>query len=111
MDKIKQYLNTVTDKYLISMSYVEGKPIPTTLEKKYIIYNDQDGSMDYTKDPAAATCFGYILGNLVVISLRKECKDLPNLQFDLITVKDAGFINDVTKEPIEVEEVKETQAA
>jgi hypothetical protein len=104
MDTLKKYYDALTDKYLISMSYVEGKPVPEQIEKKYIIYNDKDGSMDYTQDPAAATIFGFILGTLIVATLKKECKDLPNLQFDLQALANAEFIKDVQGK-------KEAQAA
>lgn len=96
LDKIKYYWHVATDKYLVEMAYVEKiEGVNTIVEKKYIIYNDNDGSMDYTTDPKQATCFGFVLGTLVVKSLIKECKDLPNLQFWLVSVKDAMFIDTI----------------
>lgn len=97
LDKIKYYWHVSTDKYFIQVDYVERQPgkVPVSLEKQYIIYNDKDGSMDYSNDPHKATCFGFVLGGLVVRELRKKCQDLPNLDFGLVSCTDAILVNTI----------------
>jgi hypothetical protein len=106
LDTLKQYYKTATDKYFIAMNYVENKEL---IERQLIIYKEGEEGVDYTQDPAKATIFGFVLGSLVVSELRSKCKDLPNLQFDLVSVGDAMFIHDVTGGPKKTEE-KETAA-
>lgn len=96
LDTLKQYYKIATDKYFVAVNYVENKVL---IERQLLIYKEGEEGVDYTKDPAQATVFGFVLGSLVVSELRSKCKDLPNLQFDLISVGDAMFIHDVTGGP------------
>lgn len=97
LDKLKYYWHTATDHYFVQVDYVNtGKPgdIPVSIDKQYIILN-KDESIDYTNDAKQATPFKIILGGIIVKKLRAECKDMPNLQFSLVSVGDAKFIDTI----------------
>jgi hypothetical protein len=99
-DRLKYYWNTLTDKYVIQVNYVEipeGETIPVLVEKKYIVSDDKKNATDYTDDIDKASIFGIVLGGIVIKKLRAECKDLPNLQFDLVSLGNAHFIDTITK--------------
>lgn len=117
LNRLKYYWYLLKDCYYITVDYVEPSKVPggigTSIEKQYIIYN-KDESIDYTKDLQKATAFGLILGGIIIKKLRDECKDLPNLQFSLISVGSANFVDsvangaayafksDLKKEPIDL---------
>lgn len=98
IQKIKETLHAIKDKYYVEISYVEksGKAIPELLDKHYVIYNVETLETDFTKDPKKATCFDYTIGALIVSKLKAEFLADPNMEANLVSVADAHFINDIT---------------
>lgn len=99
LSKIKYYYNIVSDKYFVEILYLQKKPgetIPWVASKEYLIYNDKDSSIDYTKDVNRATCFGFIMGSLIVKKLNKENANYPDLKASMVSAADAMFIETVT---------------
>ncbi len=97
IEKLKYYYKTLVDHYLIEIDYVEAKTpgeIPVSIEKKYIVYG-KDESVDYTTSFKDATVFGIVLGGIIVNRLKNENKLFPNLQFALISLNDASFVDTI----------------
>lgn len=97
IQKIKETIHAVNDKYYVEVSYVEtaGKAIPELLDKDYVIYDSTSLATDFTKDPKKATAFDYTMGALIVSGLKKEFLGDPNIQANMVSVVDAHFINDI----------------
>lgn len=99
LDKVKYYLKALRDSYLIQIDYVElGKnpgDVPVSKFKQYIILN-KDESIDYTTDIKSATLFSLALGSLIINKLKSNAKETPNLQFSLISIGDANFVDTIT---------------
>jgi hypothetical protein len=98
IQKIKETIRAVNDKYYVEVSYVEtaGKAIPELLDKDYVVYDSTSLATDFTKDPKKATCFDYTMGALIVSRLKEEFLGDPNIQAAMVSVADALFINDIT---------------
>ena len=103
INKIRYYWKALTDSYFIQISYVEKSKIAPLgamelIEKKYIIYDKEKG-IEYTDYARLATCFGFVLGALIVKKLQAVSTETPNLQFELVSTAGALFVEDVTGGP------------
>lgn len=100
LNKINTAINTITNKYFIEVCFMKKDTpdaIPVGVDHQYIITDNDGNILDYTKDPAQATCFGFILGLLVTNGLRKASKKIaPDLFVSMVSVVDADFIHEVT---------------
>ncbi len=116
-EAIKYGIYTALDTYLVEVAYVEmfsvekkeaieqaskaaGVSAPTAIagevKESYYVQMLAGGGIEYTKNPTKATCFGFLTGALLVLTMRRRSKDCPNLQFSLISAKSAVFIDQVT---------------
>lgn len=98
---LNRFWNTLNNKYLIEICYLEKQSpddIPVGKDHQYLIVNDASTVTDFTTNPHLATVFGFVLGVIITKGLNKSIKtDCPNLMASMVSVSDVNFINEVTQ--------------
>lgn len=100
LSKLIGIFQLVKQKYLVEVCYLEKQGadnIPVGTHHQYLVCDNEGNITGYTTDAEQASIFTFALGTLIVLALRKNKKDYPNLDVSMVSVSDAQFINNIIK--------------